>query len=341
MADEPNSGWKEAIRRLGARIGTESKNHVQRLERPHRDQMPPDREGRTLLSRHFRKTKLPEYTELAVPGGHSVLLLSEYQFNKPQLDAIRHNFSRARKDVKYAIDALGKEQLDNKTSVLLKQHFGLAPDEIPWEHMDDISQTLLRISKGLDGPKVQIKLRDDLRKKHPDFSDKVAGAAALRFLKDDEQPPSVSMLLATEAAFAPEFGSRAIIHEAGHNVAGLRDHGARGYADVTEAGQPMRYREGGLTFSEALFNADTYAAFCCDMRRCPPTISWSLPSTESLHFQHKNSEGRSRDVMAGRDPAGQPVKTAGQATLSQYAGQSDASGRSRNLDERTRSPVHR
>ena len=55
------------------------------------------------------------------------------------------------------------------------------------------------------------------------------------------------------------FTTVTLLHEAGHKFANLRDHGMRGYFtnDLT------RYREGQLTWQEALVNADSYAVYIC------------------------------------------------------------------------------
>ena len=49
-----------------------------------------------------------------------------------------------------------------------------------------------------------------------------------------------------------------LIHEAGHKFANLRDHGNRGYFDSNN----KTFCAPGLTWKEALWNADSYAVYC-------------------------------------------------------------------------------
>jgi hypothetical protein len=227
--------------------------------------------------------------------------LHEYGFNERQLDKIRHNVGRARADVDAGINALANKdmsQYDNKTSALLKLHFRIDTDTVAIGGTGDILRELTKISAGLNGPNVEIKVLDDLNKRFPESPAGAVGQAWRRF--SGEEPPQVSFRIQTSAALDAELGPRVMIHEAAHNVAGLDDHGERGYLDDPIAGQPMRYRENGLTFHEALINADTYAAFCCDLQRCPPSIKWSLPSTETMHSGSKELEESFKDGMSAR-----------------------------------------
>jgi hypothetical protein len=293
MANDKQTGLRSSIPRLGRRVGLEAdRQEADPLKQTFQDPLPPDKEGWRLLSPHIRKTKLPVYTELAVPGGHSVLLLHEYGFNERQLDKIRHNVGRARANVDAGIDALSKDssQYDSKTSALLKQHFLIDADPDAIGGTGDILRELRKISAGLNGPNVEIKVLDDLSKRFPESPAGATGMAWRRF--SGEESPQVSFRIQTSAALDAELGPRVMIHETAHNVAGLDDHGERGYLDDPVAGQPMRYRENGLTFHEALINADTYAAFCCELQRCPPSIKWSLPPTETVHFGSKEPEER-------------------------------------------------
>lgn len=311
MANEKIAGLISSIPRLGQRVGQEADPLKQALQDP----LPPDKEGWRLLSPHIRKTKLPVYTVLAIPGGHSVLLLHEYRFNERQLDKIRHNVGRARANVDAGIDALAKDssQYDSKTCALLKQYFLIDADNVATggkgDPIDtgpdamggtsDVLRELRRISAGLNGPNVEIKVLDDLSKRFPETAH--AGTVGLAWRRfSSEESPRVSFRIRTSAAFDAQWGSRTIIHETAHNIACLDDHGERGYLGDPVPGQPMRYRENGLTFREALINADTYAGFCCDLQRCPPSIKWSLPSTEAVHFGSKEPEERFKDGMSAR-----------------------------------------
>jgi hypothetical protein len=303
MVDDKIAGLRNSITRLGRRAGLEADGQTaDPFKQPLQNSLPPDKEGWRLLSPHIRKTKLPVYTELAVPGGHSVLLLHENGFNERQLDKIRHNVGRARADVDAGINALANKdmsQYDNKTSALLKLHFRIDTDTVAIGGTGDILRELRKISAGLNGPNVEIKVLDDLSKRFPETAHGgTVGLAWRRFSK--EESPQVSFRIKTSAALDPELGPHTIIHEAAHNVAALEDHGERGYTGYPIAGQPMRYRENGLTFHEALVNADTYAAFCCDMRRCPPSIKWSLPSTGAVHSGSKEPGERFKDGMSAR-----------------------------------------
>lgn len=320
MANDKIAGLRNSVSRLGRRGRLEAdEREADPLKRILQDPLPPDNVGWRLLSPHIRKTRLPVYTELAIPGGHSVLLLHEYEFNERQLDKIRSNVGRARADVDAGIESLAKDssQYDSKTSALLKQHFFIDVDTVErggnkatistdsdfdlglyaMGDTGDILRELRKISAGLNGPNVEIKVLDDLSKRFPELSH--AGTVGLAWRRfSSEESPRVSFRIQTSAALDAELGPRAIIHETAHNVAALDDHGERGYLHAPVAGQPMRYRENGLTFHEALINADTYAGFCCDLRRCPPSIKWSLPSTEALPFGSKEPEASFKDGMS-------------------------------------------
>lgn len=339
MPNEEIARLTSGIPRLWRRAGREADGlQAGPLKQPHQDPLPPDNVGWRLLSSHIGKTKLPVYTELAVPGGNSVLLLHEYEFNERQLDVIRHNVGRARANVDAGIEALAykdSSQYDGKTSALLKHHFLLdvdkgaaaglvdvfGPDFDPHRETmggaRDILRELRRISAGLNGPNLEMKVLDDLSKRFPETAHAGTVGLAWRRFSNDESP-RVSFRIKTSAVFDAELGPRIIIHETAHNVAALDDHGERGYLDDSVAGQPMRYRENGLTFQEALINADTYAAFCCDLRRCPPSIKWSLPSTEALHSGSIGPEERFRDGMSARyqTPASDQHVNGGKANTS-------------------------
>jgi len=299
------------IGRLGRRVGGEADAQKSSPLQARQDPLPTENSGWTLLSPHVGKTKLPMYTELAIPGGNSVLLLHEYEFNEPQLDKIRHNVGRARAYVAAAIDALANKsgsQYDSKTSALLKHHFLLDvdkdttgedfdangdPDQKPPTTLfsDTILRRLRKISAGLHGPNVEIKVLDDLRKRFPHLSELTEGVAWKRFSRDEA--PRVSFRIQTDSIFHVERGPQTIIHETSHNVAALVDHGMRGYCnEYAKAGQPLHYMENGLKSHEALKNADSYAGFCCDLQRCPPSVKWSLPSTKVLHFGLHKPEDR-------------------------------------------------
>lgn len=311
MADDKIARLINSIPRLGRRAGREADGQQSDPLQAVRDPLLPDKVGWRLLSPHIRKTKLPLYTELAIPDGNSVLLLHEYEFNERQLDQIRHNVGRARANVAAGIDALAckdSSQYDSRTAALLKRHFLLDvdkgatgddfdadgnPDPKPDTMLvtDNILRRLRKISAGLDGPNVEIKVLDDLRTRSPEATEHTDGLARMRFSRDET--PRVSFRIRTVEVFDAERGPQVMIHETAHNVAALDDHGERGYFDsYLTAGQPMRYRESGLTSCEALRNADTYAGFCCDLQRCPPSVKWSLPSTEVLHFGSNEPEDR-------------------------------------------------
>ncbi|WP_146160982.1 hypothetical protein [Ensifer sp. NM-2] len=339
MENEIETRWKGAIRRLGRTPGRDAETDAVPPERFQHVSRSHHKEGWVLFSRHMLKTTLPVYTELAVPGGNSVLLLSEYAFNARQLDAIGNNIARARD---YAQKAATLKPSDNKTLTLLKHHFKFDydPDEFPSSNITYIHNNLQLISEGLSGPNVTIKLHDSFSDDGPEY--RIDGLAKKAYQTGGREAPKVRMRLATRVALSPEEGPRVIIHEGGHNAAGLDDHGERGYVwalAATKEGQPLFYRKGGLTSEEAFKNADSYAAFCCDLQRCPPTIMLTSPSTEKLQFPPKGAEERFSDGT--HEPSGEPVKTTNPTLVSKSSSLSSANGRSQSLDDRPRSPLVR
>lgn len=237
---------------------------------------PRELKGRTQFSRHFWKTDLPRYTNLYVPGGRRVLLLHEYELTKDQEKDIADTIVRARQDVRHAIRELSKGvgNLDSNTYRLLQDQFRVGPGKLSQWHVDAIRERMCKIAEGLNSPNFQIKITDGLsvdenyrvNTTNRDPKKQIGGLAQVDFLDDPSQ--RVSVRLNMEAARDPTYGSDLLINMVGLNAAHLFDYGDKGYSVRNESGRSGPYLKDGLRPHQALENADTYAAFCGDLRRC-------------------------------------------------------------------------